>query len=381
MRTIFDPRRGHRVPIVAWSRAMTEETERQLEAVARLPFVVGQVASMADAHVCHGVAVGTVFAAEGALVPSALGGDLGCGVAGYRVSLPASALDRTALAAFVERVRAVVPVGDAIHPRSASPDLPDTLAGLSLSTRRLDRTKEPLARRHLGTLGGGNHFLELDRDADDGLWLLVHSGSRGVGASVAAHHARAAGGRSLAPLAAASEEGCAYLGDLEFALLFARENRRALARAAVGVLEELARSPVTVDDVVDVHHNFVARETWSGREVFVHRKGALHVPDGTRAIVPGSMATASYLVRGLGCERAYDSCSHGAGRLLSRSEARRRIRPEALAREMRRVVWRSDPALVDEAPSAYRDIAEVMEDQRDLVAKVVRLEPMAVIKG
>jgi tRNA-splicing ligase RtcB len=223
-----------------------------------------------------------------------------------------------------------------------------------------------------------------NRDPEGVLWLLVHSGSRGLGAAVAAHHAKVASASEsddLAGLDVEEEAGAAYLGDVLWALDFARANREALATRALEVIGEFV--PVTDDERVDIHHNFVAREHWFGREVYVHRKGAVAVPTGTRALIPGSMGTASYIVEGLGNEDSFGSCSHGAGRVMSRKEARSAVRPDALRRAMRRVVSPEHLArhLVEEAPSAYRDITEVLEDQEDLVRRRLRLEPVAVLKG
>jgi tRNA-splicing ligase RtcB len=340
---------------------------------------------MADAHVAHGVAVGTVFATARTVVPRALGGDLGCGIAASRLSLDAGALDRRTLERAIAALGKAIPAGDASH-RGAGVGVPDALYEGALSTHALLRSRDALARKHLATLGGGNHFLEIDRDADGNAWLLVHSGSRGLGSAIAAHHVRAAEARSSDPLAGLdteSDEGRAYLGDLGWALAFARANRDALAARALDVLAEIVGGPVVVEERLDVHHNYVAREEWDGEALFVHRKGAVSVPRGARALIPGSMATSSHVVEGLGCARAFDSCSHGAGRVLTRTEARARIRPAALARDMRRVVWPEHLArrLVEEAPSAYRDIGEVLDDQRDLVKRERRLSPLAVLKG
>lgn len=262
--------------------------------------------------------------------------------------------------------------------------MPEAVFARSLSTRSLEHTREALARRHLGTLGAGNHFLELDRDPEGGLWLLVHSGSRGLGAAVAAHHARVASANhsdDLAGLDVEEEAGAAYFSDVQWALDFARANRESLATRALAVIGDIV--PVTEDERVDIHHNFVDREHWFGREVYVHRKGAVAVPAGTRALIPGSMGTASYIVEGLGGEESFGSCSHGAGRVMSRKQARSTVRPDALRRAMRRVVYPEHLSrhLVEEAPSAYRDITEVLEDQEDLVRRRLRLEPIAVLKG
>ena len=376
---------GQRVPIRIWARRASPDAIRQLVHIARQPWVVACVCAMADVHVSEGVAVGTVFAAERVVVPGALGGDLGCGMTATRLGAPARRLDRMALEAVVAALERAIPTGKATH-RGRGVEVPDALFQRPLSTGHLERARVALASRHLGTLGGGNHFVEIDRDVDGELWLLVHSGSRGLGAAIAAHHARAAGDvdrASLRPLSTEAAEGAAYLDDLDWALGFARENRRRLASRAIEVLADVARVELRPEEVVDVHHNFAARETWEGRALVVHRKGAIAAPRGALALVPGSMGSASYVVEGLGSARSFGSCSHGAGRVLRRSEARRTIDPAALARAMRGVVYPTHLArsLVEEAPAAYRDIGEVLDDQEDLVARRLRLEPIAVLKG
>jgi tRNA-splicing ligase RtcB len=385
-RVIFEPERGQRVPVRLWARRTAPETVRQLQRLASRPYVVEFVAGMADAHVSESVAVGSVFATEATVVPRALGGDLGCGMSARRIADDALGLDRRSLEATVRAFERAIPAGEATH-RGRGVNVPDSLLATPLSTGTLEHARQALARRHLGTLGGGNHFVELDRDADGGLWLLIHSGSRGLGAAVARHHAQAAGGGGgdddLAGLEVTTPSGSAYLGDLSWALDFARENRRSIEARALEVLGDLLRVALAPDEGIDIHHNFVARETWFGRELLIHRKGALAVPKGTMALVPGSMGTASYVVEGRGDAESFGSCSHGAGRVMSRTEARSRVRPKALAEAMRRIVY---PAhllrqLVEEAPAAYRDIGEVLQDQEDLVQRRVRLEPIAVLKG
>jgi tRNA-splicing ligase RtcB len=254
-----------------------------------------------------------------------------------------------------------------------------------LSTGTLEHAREALARRHLGTLGGGNHFLELDREADGGLWLLIHSGSRGLGAAIANHHVRAAeaGTGELSGLDVRTQNGSAYMGDLSWALDFAKANRQSIEARALEILGEVLPVTLASEDPIDIHHNFAARETWFGRELIVHRKGAVAIPNGALALIPGSMGTASYIVEGMGDAASFGSCSHGAGRQMSRREARARVRPKALADAMRRIAYPEHllRQLAEEAPAAYRDIGEVLEDQEDLVRRRVRLEPIAVLKG
>jgi tRNA-splicing ligase RtcB len=385
VRVIFEPERGQRVPVRVWARAISPEAVRQLTRLASQPYVVDFVAAMADAHMAEGVAVGSVFATEHTVVPRALGGDLGCGMSATRLGIDAAGLERRQLEDLVGALGRAIPVGDATH-RGRGIAVPEALLEPRLSTHALDHTREALARRHLGTLGGGNHFLELDRDAEGGLWMLVHSGSRGLGAAVAAHHVRGApssGADGLQGVDATSEPGLAYLSDHAWALAFARSNREALAARAVEIIADVLGVDPEASARVDIHHNFVARERWFGRDLLVHRKGAVAVPVDALALIPGSMGTASYLVEGLGNESAFGSCSHGAGRVMSRKEARAAIRPKALARSMRRVVYPEgmETHLAEEAPAAYRDIGDVLEDQEDLVRKRVRLEPIAVLKG
>lgn len=380
-REIWEPERGQRVPVRLWARSISTGTARQLQRLASRPYVVEFVAAMADAHLSEGVSVGTVFATEGSVVPAALGCDLGCGMSASSVG-DATTLDRRTLERVIDALDRAIPTGDALH-RGRGAGVPDALLAPALSTNALERTRDALAPRHLGTLGGGNHFLELDRDADGRLWLLVHSGSRGLGAAIAAHHGRVLGAdaASLPAMDVATPEGAAYLNDVGWASSFARANREALRARALEVLGQFV--PLDVGEATDVHHNFVQRERWFGRDLLVHRKGAIAARASARALIPGSMGTASYLVRGLGNPDAFGSCSHGAGRVLSRKEARAVIRPAAFERSMHRIVMprRARDRLIEEAPAAYRDIGEVLDAQRDLVVRERRLEPMAVLKG
>ncbi|WPB74152.1 RtcB family protein [Archangium violaceum] len=373
------------VPILAWAREVPPGAVKQLQHIASQPYVVEHVAAMPDVHMAQGVAVGTVFATERTVVPGALGGDLGCGVSAHRFSFPAASLGRADLERILAAVARRVPVGDAVHRGSGLP-LPPELQAASLSTHRLQKEWERLAPRHLATLGGGNHFLELDRDAGGDLWLLIHTGSRGMGGAIASHHLRVAATRgegSLPGLRTDSPEGAACLADIAWACRFARANRDMLAVRAVEVLAETLGCEPEPGASVDVHHNYVEAETHLGRTLLVHRKGAVGLEAGQRGLIPGSMGTASYVVEGRGEARSFRSCSHGAGRVLTRSEARARIRPAALEQALRRVVFDRGrvESLVEEAPAAYRDIAEVLEDEEELVTPVLRLTPIAVLKG
>ncbi|HEX4385517.1 MAG TPA: RtcB family protein [Myxococcales bacterium] len=359
------------IPIWVWGRTVTAEAQAQLEKLARQPYVVGHIAAMPDLHVASGVAVGSVFATERFIVPSALGGDLGCGVSAVHFAAQASGLDlRRVFAEWSARI----PVGDAVH-RGRQGEAFEA----PLSTQALEHQRERLAPKHLGTLGGGNHFVELDRDASGELWLLVHSGSRGLGAAIGAHHAKAAEARgvgSIPGLDLASPEGQACLADTAWALAFAAANRRALVAAASEAIT--AQTGLAADDAIDVHHNFVAQE--GGR--WIHRKGAIPAAAGARVLIPGSMGTASYVAEGLGEALSFRSASHGAGRVMTRKQAHERIPPQRFRHSMRRVVHdERKSSLVEEAPAAYREIGEVLEDEADLVRPQRRLEPLVVLKG
>ncbi len=374
-----------RIPILLWGRTTPEGAVAQLELVASQPYVLGHVAAMPDLHVAHGVAVGTVFATDGVVVPSALGGDLGCGVTAVRFDLAARAVSNHDLERILGGWIARIPVGEAVH-RGRRAGLPGALMSVPLSTGSLEHARERLARRHLGTLGGGNHFVELDRDMSGAVWLLVHSGSRGMGAAVAAHHVKAAeadGLGSVPGLPVSSDPGLACLSDIRWTLDFARANRNALLASAARVVEEVTGARAEASSRLDLHHNFVQEEQHLGRTVWVHRKGAIAAPAGTSVLIPGSMGTASYVAEGLGEPTSFGSASHGAGRIMTRREARDRIPVARLKHAMRRVVHdeRRAPSLVEEAPAAYRNIVEVLEDEADLVTPRLRLEPLVVLKG
>lgn len=376
---------ARRVAIIVWARHAREEAFVLLDRLAAQPYVVGHLAAMPDLHAANGVAVGTVFATEGVIVPAALGGDLGCGVAALRFGPIERSLSTRELRRVLAGWAARIPVGDEPRRGEGAP-VPPHLLSPPLSTRSLEHDRDRLAPRQLGTLGGGNHFVELDQDADGEAWLLVHTGSRGLGGAIGSHHSRAAeaGGLGTMPgLDVRSEAGRACAADLAWGEAFAAANRAAILDEAARVVTEVTGALPDQASRLDVRHNFVAEEEHLGRRLWVHRKGAIAAPAGARVLIPGSMGTASYLAEGLGEPTSFGSASHGAGRVLTRREARQRIDPARLARSMRRVVHdeRRARLLVEEAPAAYRDVREVLEDEADLVRPLVRLEPMVVLKG
>lgn len=374
------PARLGRAPVRVFARRIDRATERQLLSLADQPYVVGHVASMADAHLAEGVAVGTVFATEGVVVPGALGGDLGCGMSAVPFPRSLRTPERSTLERLLVGLSQAIPVGENEHrpPRPA----PQALLEAPLSTSALTRTKARLLGRQLGTLGGGNHFLELDRDTTGRLWLLVHTGSRGIGGAIGAHHLKVAGG-PLRPLQLDKDAGASFLADLEVSLQVAEANRSICLAAAAEVFGSEFNEQPEWSARVDLFHNFVREEVHEGRPLHVHRKGAIPAPAGALGLIPGSMGTATYLVRGRGALSSWCSASHGAGRVFSRGEARRRIKPAALAATMRRIVYDVGQLgpLVEEAPDAYRDVRVVLEDQAELIEPILRMEPLLVLKG
>lgn len=378
------------VPILSWAADPDEQTLLQTRRIAELPFAFHHVALMPDAHVGYGMPIGGVLATLGQVIPHAVGLDIGCGVRAFRTNLTAAEALRVRDAAFNDVMRSV-PAGfdwyrDALDDEAGLfEDVPDSEA------LRLELGK---ARRQVGSLGGGNHFIELQVDGDGIAWVMVHSGSRNVGKQMAEYYDHVAkaidsAGHSpvpsewgLAHLDIRSDEGAEYLAVMNWCLRFAKESRR---RMSATVRNALARCVPHLDagDEIDIHHNYASIETHFGREVVLHRKGAVHAT-GT-VLVPGSMGTASYVGRGLASADAFESCSHGAGRAMGRKAAVRALSIEHVKGELAAAnvrLWKAKKAdIAEEAPEAYKDIAEVMALQRDLVEPLVRLTPIAVYKG
>jgi tRNA-splicing ligase RtcB len=332
---------------------------------------VVHVAVMPDVHLAEDVCVGAVVATRATLYPAAVGGDIGCGMQAVGFDVPASAVDAKAAARVLAGLYAKVPRDR--HPRR-EPGL--AFRGeLALSSPALARLAERDGALQLGTLGSGNHFVELQADDEDRLWLMVHSGSRGLGPAIRAHHSR--GQPGLVGLAADAEEGRAYLQDVAYAIAWAEDNRDRIVAAATAILGDVLGAHAT--EVIRCHHNHVRRE----QGLWVHRKGAIPAAEGEPGVIPGSMGTASYHTAGRGHPDALASSSHGAGRSRSRTAARRAIGVRTLERELRGVFWdhRMADALRDEAPSAYKDIGQVMRAQHELTRIVRKLCPVLAFKG
>jgi tRNA-splicing ligase RtcB len=393
--------------IKAWTRGVPFEAEakKQVLNAARLPFIHKWVAVMPDVHAGIGATVGSVLPTRGAIIPAAVGVDIGCGMMAVRTSLKAGDLPDD-LRGIRGAIEAAVPHGFSGshkgHSKGGWVELPEAAAR---RWAELDRGYRRLMQRHpalkqanamlqMGTLGGGNHFIEICLDEADGVWMLLHSGSRGIGNRIGSYFIEKARedmrkvqanlpDRDLAYFREGTEHFDAYVEAVEWAQRFAALNRETMmehileaVRGAKGVPPFRARL-----EAVDCHHNYVSREHHFGADVFVTRKGAVSAREGQLGIIPGSMGARSYIVRGKGNPESFHSCSHGAGRAMSRTEAKRRFSVADHIRATEGVECRKDADVIDETPAAYKPIEAVMEAQKDLVEIVHVLKQVVCVKG
>ncbi|MCA9321597.1 MAG: RtcB family protein [Planctomycetes bacterium] len=366
-----------KVPLNTWLvDPLDAEVAKAIDRVRRADDVQ-QVAVMPDVHLAKQVCVGLVVATSRLIYPQAVGGDIGCGMATLALDAGVDLIEDPLQAAKVlESFATRIPILKQARPEASLP-----IAG-TLSQARLDRLAQREGRFQLGTLGRGNHFLELQGDDEGRLWICVHSGSRAMGRAIMTHYLGASTSKLVA-LDAESQEGQDYLRDHDWALAYAKLNRRRILEAAVESLDEIFGVTVQPESHLECHHNQVRRETHGGQDYWVHRKGAMSARDGEAGIIPGSMGSASFQVEGRGCAEALCSSSHGAGRVGSRHAARSRITVRDLYREMQGVWFdhRRGHQLCDEAPSAYRDISKVMRAQRALTRITRTLHPRLSYKG
>ena len=400
------------VPIKAWVEGVPLDAAAlgQLRNIAALPFVHKQVVAMPDAHWGRGATVGSVIPCRGAVIPAAVGVDIGCGMMAVETSLTSHQLP-DALGPLRAAIEKAVPHGRTSHDpavdRGAWGDVPADIAAV---WNRADHRGRPLGETlqtivakhpkvgtanslpHLGTLGGGNHFIEVCLDETDRVWVMLHSGSRGIGNRIGTYFIELAKGEmerwfislpdaDLAYLAEGSACFDDYLEAVAWAQDFARVNRHLMMDRVLGVLEREFRDFSVGDTAIDCHHNYVASEKHFGARVWVTRKGAVRAGKGELGIVPGSMGVKSFIVRGRGDKASLCSCAHGAGRVLSRTEARKRFTVDDLARATKGVECRKDAAVLDETPGAYKDIDAVMAAQADLVDVVHTLKQVVCVKG
>jgi len=387
--------KGRNVPIELWAPIEEVDTQviTQLKNVAALPWVAHHVAVMPDVHLGKGATVGSVIAMHGAVAPAAVGVDIGCGMAAVKTSLTSKDLPDDLRRVRLE-IENAIPVGRMSHDTAAWQHAPDPLrdAGQALM-EKYAATDAPVhtgtVACQMGTLGGGNHFIEICLDTDDTLWLMLHSGSRNVGKVLAEHHIEIARrlkhnealeDRDLAVFLAGTKVFDAYRRDLYWAQEYARFNRQMMLH----LLEDVMRKfwpRVTFAEPISCHHNYVAEEVHFGEEVLVTRKGAIRAGRGELGIIPGSMGTKSYIVSGLGNPQSFQSASHGAGRRMSRTQARKRFTLRDLKDQTAGVECRKDSGVIDETPKAYKNIDSVMKQQQDLVEIVAELKQIVCVKG
>lgn len=392
------------VPIKLWTRGvpLEDEARRQLMNMALLPFIHRWIAVMPDVHLGKGATVGSVVPTVGAIVPAAVGVDIGCGMIATRTTLAASDLPDN-LAGLRSAIEHAVPHGRTPGPRdrgswSNPPEASlDGWKALENDFRKIMSKYPKLAKtnnlNHLGTLGTGNHFVEVCLDEADQVWFMLHSGSRGVGNAIGTHFIELAKqdmrrwminlpDEDLAYLPEGSEHFEDYVFAVEWAQRFARTNRAIMMRHVVEAAKKVIAKPFdAATEAVNCHHNYVNREHHYGADVLVTRKGAVSAKQGEMGIIPGSMGAKSFIVRGLGNPESFHSCSHGAGRVMSRTEARKRISLEDHKRATAHVECRKDAEVVDESPAAYKPIDAVMAAQSDLVEIVHTLRQVICVKG
>ena len=404
--------KGMKTDIFMWTREVPVESGAiaQLRNLTELPFLFKHVAAMPDVHVGVGATVGTVFATVGAVIPAAVGVDIGCGMVACRLSLTASQLPDN-LHRVRSEIETMVPVGMADHTDSLLKTAEHTntqqllnyqfsqlhreLSGIIQkhpTIERMAKDANSRAWRQLGSLGGGNHFIELCVDESDDVWLMLHSGSRGIGNVIGRYFIDLAKKEMMANNVhlpdkdlAYLEEGSSYYQDyvdaVSWAQEYAQRNRAAmLALVLTALARHLPPFRVT-QEAIQCHHNYITHETHYGEEVVVTRKGAVAAHQGVLGIIPGSMGSKSYIVRGLGKAESFCSCSHGAGRTMSRGAAKQLITLDDHIKATEGVECRKDAGVIDESPAAYKDIDSVMRSQSDLVEIVHTLKQVLCVKG
>jgi tRNA-splicing ligase RtcB len=378
------------IPIKMWLDYMEDGAEVQAKRLANLSFAYKHVAVMPDAHQGYGMPIGTVLATKGVIIPNAVGVDIGCGM--HAVQTSWATVPEDILKRIVNRICEDIPVGfdsrvnfeGSVSVEVINKRMPD------LELWAISDYNKAIAQ--LGTLGGGNHFIEIQQGSDGHVWFMIHSGSRNLGHTVATYwnkkaselneqwHTEVPKSWQLAFLPLISEEGIRYRHDMVQCVEYAKANRKLMADIIFSLFVDEIGSTRKVSEY-DVAHNYARMENHFGNNVMVHRKGATSAKDGEIGIIPGSMGTKSYIVVGAGNPESFMSCSHGAGRAMSRSRAKEQLSIEEQRKRMGGVLFDLQPSNLDEAPGAYKDIDAVMEYQNDLVTPIVELAPLAVLKG
>lgn len=391
-------------PVKAWTRGVSfdDNSKRQLLNIATLPFIHKWIAAMPDVHLGKGATIGSVIPTVGAVIPAAVGVDLGCGMMATKTSLTANDLpdSLTALRAMIEKR---VPHGLVFGGRDTGSwhNLPEAVvqawtplnAGFEQLCEKYPRFKNTNNINHLGTLGTGNHFIELCLDENNDVWVMLHSGSRGVGNRIGSHFIELAKkdmerwfislpDKDMAYIPEGSGYFKDYVEAVAWAQDFAMANRVLMMNNTLQAIREVLKIPFEANvEAVNCHHNYISHEHHYGKNVWVTRKGAVSAKLGEMGIIPGSMGAKSFIVRGLGNEESFCSCSHGAGRIMSRSEAKRRVSLDEHIKATQGVECRKDESVIDETPSAYKPIEAVMAAQADLVEIVHTLKQVLCVKG
>ncbi len=399
---------GGKHPIYAWTKGVPVDpnAEQQLRNVADMPFIHKHLAVMPDVHFGIGATVGSVIPTDRAIIPAAVGVDIGCGMAAVQLEGTRARDLPDGLGGLRSTIENAIPVGRADH---GSAQGPGAMSLLPANTKRFidwlnvfhpklastrKRTAEATICAQLGTLGGGNHFIELCLDENDDVWLMLHSGSRGMGNQIGRyfieiaredmrlHHVNLPD-KDLAYFGEGTQHFDEYVRAMQWAQNYAACNRRLMLLRIVDALRAFGHLPTfeVGAQAVNCHHNYVEREHHYGRNVWVTRKGAVRARKGDLGIIPGSMGARSYIVRGKGCAESFHSCSHGAGRVMSRSQAKREITVEDHIKATEGVECRKDEGVLDESPAAYKDIDAVMAAQEDLVEVVHELRAVVCVKG
>ncbi|MCB9260941.1 MAG: RtcB family protein [Flavobacteriales bacterium] len=378
-------------PIKMWLEELEDNALAQAKNLANLPFTYSHVPIMPDSHAGYGMPIGSVLATKSVVVPNAVGVDIGCGMCAMPTELNADDIGSGELKAILSEARKLIPLGFNWHDEMQDETLmPEGYEQLEIVSRGYIK-----ARKQIGTLGGGNHFIEIQKGDDGKIWVMIHSGSRNLGHSVASHYnqmakvlneryfSSVAAGFDLAFLPIETPEAKAYLKEMNYCIEFALANRKLMMTRTLEAMKSVIGEFPT-GEIINKSHNFAAWENHFGSNVLVHRKGATQARLNELGMIPGSQGSNSYIVRGLGNADSFESCSHGAGRKLGRKQAQRELNLETERKVLdeKGVIHsvRNNRDL-DEAPGAYKDIDEVMANQTDLAEIVVKLEPLAVLKG
>ena len=385
-----------RVPVKVYTGEVEPAARLQLVNLSRLPIVHHHVAAMPDVHLGIGATVGSVIPTRGAIIPAAVGVDIGCGMIATRLSLHANDLDEKKLKAVFNQISRDVPVGFAQHDDAVADPKPFQ-KGLKRIFDRHPGVEKRVGkksdwRRQLGTLGGGNHFIEVCLDESRGVWAMLHSGSRGIGNAIGSYFIELAKkdsqrnnlnlpDRDLAYFPEGAGHFDDYVEAVGWAQDYARANRAEMLDLVLAAMRRHLPAFEATQQAVNCHHNYVQRERHYGEDVWLTRKGAIRAGKGELGIIPGSMGARSYIVRGKGSAASFESCAHGAGRKMSRSAAQKKFSTSDLEKQTSGVICRKDKGVLDEIPGAYKNIDEVMANQADLVEVVHTLKQVLCVKG